>query len=78
MNNCDHCGGPMKAISAVIKQEVVVKILTHLGLPARAPPIAPSKIPRQEDFWDQSTPQYDEFSQLLTDQAQLAPLFLKP
>lgn len=64
MGNCDHCGGEMRAISAVIKQEVVVKILTHLGLPARAPPIAPSKIPRQEDFWDQSTPQYDEFSQL--------------
>jgi hypothetical protein len=64
MGNCELCGGDMKAISAVIKQEVVVKILTHLGLPARAPPIAPSKIPRQEDFWDQSAPQYDEFSQL--------------
>jgi hypothetical protein len=77
MGNCDHCGCEMKAISAVIKQDVIVKILTHLGLPARAPPIAPSKISRQEEFWDQSS-QYDEFSQLLTDQAQLAPLFLKP
>jgi len=64
MGNCDHCGGEMRAISAVIKQEVVVKILTHLGLPARAPPISPSHVPRQEDFWDQSAPQYDEFSQL--------------
>jgi hypothetical protein len=64
MNNCDHCGAEMKAISAVIKQKIVVKILTHLGLPARAPPISPSRIPRQEDFWDQSAPQYDEFSQL--------------
>lgn len=63
MDNCHHCGGEMKAISAVIKHEVVVKILTHLGLPARAPPISPSKVPRQEDFWDQS-PGYDQFSQL--------------
>jgi hypothetical protein len=64
MGSCELCAGDMKAISAVIKQEVVVKILTHLGLPARAPPISPSRIPRQEDFWDQSAPQYDEFSQL--------------
>ena len=63
MGNCDFCGREMKAIFAVIKQEVEVKILTHLGLPARAPPIAPSKISRQEEFWDQSS-QYDEFSQL--------------
>lgn len=63
MNNCDHCGGEMKAVCAVIKHEVIVKILTHLGLPARAPPISPSQIPTQEDFWDQSHHQYDEFSQ---------------
>ena len=63
MGSCELCPGEMKAISAVIKQEVVVKILTHLGLPARAPPISPSRIPRQEDFWDQSS-QYDEYSQL--------------
>jgi hypothetical protein len=63
MANCDHCGGDMRAVCAVIKQEIVVKILTHLGLPARAPPVSPSKVPRQEDFWDQS-PQYDEFSQI--------------
>ena len=62
MNNCS-CGGEMKAISAVIKTEVIVKILTHLGLPARAPPIPPSKVPRQEEFWDQSSG-YDEFSQI--------------
>jgi len=64
MGNCELCAGEMKAISAVIKQEVVVKILTHLGLPARAPPISPSRVPRQEEFWDQSHPQHDEFSQL--------------
>ena len=63
MGNCEHCGGDMKAISAVIKQDVVVKILTHLGLPARAPPISPSRVPRQEGFWDQSS-QYNEYSQI--------------
>ena len=63
MANCEHCGGDMKAISAVMKQEVVVKILTHLGLAARAPPISPSKVPRQEGFWDQSS-QYNEYSQI--------------
>ena len=63
MANCDHCGGEMKAISAVIKQEVVVKILTHLGIQANAPPISPSRVPRQEDFWDQSN-HFDEFSQI--------------
>jgi len=64
MGNCELCAGQMKAISAVIKQQIVVKILTHLGLPARAPPISPSRVPRQEEFWDQSQPQYDEYSQL--------------
>ena len=63
MNNCELCGGDMKAISAVMKQEIVVKILTHLGIQATAPPISPSKVPRQEEFWDQS-PQYDEYFQI--------------
>lgn len=64
MNSCDHCGGNMRALSAIMKQEVIVKILTHLGLPARAPPIAASKVPRQEEFWDQSPSNFDDFSQL--------------
>ena len=63
MSNCEHCGGDMKAISAVMKQDVVVKVLTHLGLPARAPPISASRVPRQEGFWDQSS-QYNEYSQI--------------
>lgn len=63
MNNCELCAGDMKAISAVMKSDVIVKILTHLGLPARAPHISPSKVPRQEEFWDQSS-HFDEFSQL--------------
>jgi hypothetical protein len=63
MDNCELCGGQMKAVSAILKQEVIEKILTHLGLPARAPPIAASRIGRQEGFWDQS-PDYGDYSQL--------------
>jgi len=63
MDNCELCGGQMKAISAILKQDVIEKILTHLRLPARAPPIAPSNIPRQEAFWDQ-TPDYGDYSQV--------------
>ena len=63
MDNCERCGGQMKAVSAILKQDVIEKILTHLGLPARAPPTAASKIPRQEQLWDQ-TPDYGDFSQL--------------
>jgi len=63
MGNCELCSGDMIAISAVIKHDVIVKILTHLGIQATAPPISPSKIPRQEEFWDQSHP-FDEFSQI--------------
>jgi hypothetical protein len=63
MDNCELCGGQMKAISAILKQEVIEKILTHLGLPVRAPPIAASRIPHQEGFWDQ-TPDYGDYSQL--------------
>ena len=63
MDNCERCGGQMKAVSAILKQDVIEKILTHLGLPARAPPISPSTIPRQEQLWDQ-TPDYGDFSQI--------------
>lgn len=65
MANCDHCGSEMKAVCAVMNGEVVVRILTHLGLPARAPPISPSTVPIQEEFWDQSpNSNFIEFSQL--------------
>lgn len=36
----------------------------RIGLPARAPPISASKVPRQEGFWDQSAAQYNEYSQI--------------
>ena len=37
------CGGKLKIIAAIEEQAVIVKILTHLGLPARAPPRSPAR-----------------------------------
>ena len=33
----------MKIIAAILEQPVIKKILTHLGLQARAPPRAPAR-----------------------------------
>ena len=36
-----HCGGTLKIIAAIEDPPVIAKILTHLGLSARAPPPIP-------------------------------------
>jgi hypothetical protein len=38
MEHCPNCGGELKIIAAILEQPVIDKILTHLGLQARAPP----------------------------------------
>jgi hypothetical protein len=38
-----NCGGRLKIIAAIVDPQVIVKILTHLGLPARAPARAPAR-----------------------------------
>ena len=38
-----NCGGELKIIAAILEQPVIEKILTHLGLQARAPPRAPAR-----------------------------------
>jgi len=38
-----NCGGELKIIAAVLEAPVIGKILTHLGLQARAPPRAPAR-----------------------------------
>jgi len=45
LEHCPQCGGNMKIIAAIEEPAVIVKILTHLGLPARAPPRAPARRP---------------------------------
>ena len=41
MEHCPNCGGALKTIAAKLEQPVIEKILTHLGLQARAPPRSP-------------------------------------
>ena len=43
VEHCPHCGGDLKIISAIEAPAVIAKILTHLGLPARAPPRSPAR-----------------------------------
>ncbi len=43
VEHCPHGGGDLKIIAAIEEPAVIVRILTHLGLPARAPPRAPAR-----------------------------------
>ena len=43
LEHCPQCGGNLEIIAAIEEPAVIVKILTHLGLPARAPPRSPAR-----------------------------------
>ena len=43
MAHCPNCGGELKISAAILEQPVIEKILTHLGLEARAPPRTPAR-----------------------------------
>jgi hypothetical protein len=43
LEHCPQCGGDLKIIAAIEEPTVIVRILTHLGLPARAPPRSPAR-----------------------------------
>jgi hypothetical protein len=43
LEHCPHCGGPLTIIAAIEDPPVIAKILTHLGLSARAPPRSPAR-----------------------------------
>ncbi|MDP3086426.1 MAG: transposase [Rubrivivax sp.] len=43
LEHCPNCGGELKIIAAILEQPVIEKILTHLGLQARAPPRAAAR-----------------------------------
>ena len=44
LTTCPQCGGPLTILAAIEDPSVINKILTHLGLPTRAPPKAPARI----------------------------------
>lgn len=56
---CDRCGGRMRILCAVNPPEAIRKILACLGMPIRAPPIAPARI---EEWGDgaEDTPVYSD------------------
>jgi hypothetical protein len=43
MEHCPQCGGTLKIIAAIVGPTVIAKILTSLGLSARAPPRSPAQ-----------------------------------
>jgi len=44
----EHCtrGGQLKIVPAIEVPVVIVRILTHLGQPTRAPPRSPARLPQ--------------------------------
>ena len=43
LEHCSNCGGELKIIAAILKSAVIERILTHLGLQARAPLRTPAR-----------------------------------
>ena len=43
MEHCPNRGGQLKIIAAILESVVIERILTHLGLEARAPPRVPAR-----------------------------------
>ena len=44
LTTCPQCGGELTIIAAIEDPSVILKILTHLGLPTRAPPRASARL----------------------------------
>ena len=42
LEHCPNCVGQLKILAAILEASVIERILTHLGLQARAPPRAPA------------------------------------
>ena len=45
---CPRCGGRLRIVAAVTNPEGINRILEHLGLPPRAPPVAPARVGAQD------------------------------
>ena len=46
LEHCPNCGGQLKIIAAIVESALIERILTHLGLQARAPPRTPAREPQ--------------------------------
>ena len=44
MTTCSQCGGTLTLLAAIEDPAVIIKILSHLGLPTRAPPKTPARL----------------------------------
>jgi hypothetical protein len=49
VSTCPECQGEMQIMAAIINPDEVARYLTHVGLAARPPPVAPAKV-RQMEF----------------------------
>jgi len=43
LEHCPNCGGQLKIIAAILESAVIERVLTHLGLQARALPRVPAR-----------------------------------
>ena len=51
VDSCHNCGGKnVKIIAAIMEKKVIVKILTHVGIPPDIPEISAARAPPQADF----------------------------
>jgi hypothetical protein len=48
---CRRCGGKLKVIAAIVKPDVIERILKHLGLPSQPPLILQARAPPQQ-VWE--------------------------
>ncbi len=50
VTECPACGGRMQIVAAVTDGRSIGRYLEGVGLPSRAPPIAPARPPPQQEF----------------------------
>jgi hypothetical protein len=56
IEHCPNCGRSLKIIAAIEDPPVIDKILSHLGLPTRAPPRAPARrVDLFQTIWEPKT-----------------------
>ena len=53
VSHCAECGGEMKILAAIMEREALEKILKHVGIPPKPPPIAPPRYPQQEPLFQE-------------------------